>query len=118
MSTTCTTCRVVAVHVMLNNYSCMIWLADDDDEDDVESMEQTIEQNLDSLDLDDPDQLELASMVVHLRLMVMAGLFESLGELMDPDTNDNITGEDVRCLRELIHAVDRGVEQIKTRYDL
>lgn len=97
----------------------MIWLADDDDEDDdVESMEQTIEQNLDSLDLDDPTQLELASMVVHLRLMVMAGLFESLGELMDPDTNDNITGEDVRCLRELIHAVDHGVEQIKTRYDL
>jgi hypothetical protein len=97
----------------------MIWIADDDDAaDDVESMEQTIEHNLDSLDLDDPDQLTLASMVVHLRLAVMSGLFESLSELMDPDTNDNITADDVRCLRQLIQAVDSGVEQIRTRWDL
>ena len=99
----------------------MIWIPDDDDEptdEELEHIEQTIEQELDELDLTDRDHLLLASMIVHLRLGVIAGLMGSLSELMDPEQNDDITAEDVTCLRQLIQAVDRGVEQVRDRWDL
>ena len=99
----------------------MIWIPDDHEEpgdEELEHIEQTIEQELDELDLTCPEQLLLASMIVHLRLGVIGALMGSLSELMDPELNDDITVEDVTCLRQLIRAVDAGVEQVRARWDL
>ena len=98
----------------------MIWIPDDDEptDEELDHIEQTIEQELDSLDLTCEEHLLLASMIVHLRLGVIAGLMGSLSELMDPETNPDITAEDVTCLRQLIQVVDRGVEQVRDRWDL
>ena len=121
ISTTSTTCDTVAVPADVNNYCVMIWIPDDHDEptdEELEHIEQTIEQELDSLDLTCQEHLLLASMIVHLRLGVIAGLMGSLSELMDPEMNPDITAEDVTCLRQLIQAVDHGVEQVRDRWDL
>ena len=94
----------------------MIWIADNDD--DAQPAGDRIEHDLDQLYLDDPEQLQLAAWVVHMRLMVMSGLFDSLSELMDPETNPDIQAADVQCLRQLIQATDAGVSQVSERWDL
>ena len=112
---------MVAVCVVMNNYCVMIWIPEPGEEpsdEELEHIERTIEQELDTLDLDDPAQLQLASSVVHLRLGVISALMGSLSELMDPDMNEEITREDVMCLRQLIQAVDHGVEQVRARWNM
>lgn len=91
----------------------MIWIPDDDEHDQL-SLLQLLEQ----LDVQDAEQREVISWVIHVKLQGVADMFQALSELMDPVTHDDVRVSDVEITMELLQQLDVLVDQIRDRWDM